>query len=205
MTLRPPRLYDRVVVTTTLGTLRSNDATATRTSFKKVCLRSFNLYSNYSYPCSRCRRTLLKLNFKGPYPSSERELKFRRCLFTSFIKHKIIRHFHVVVVQKRERNVHVRVMHVQSCCFAYKTYCFLTFSSPSASLDLKVPIGCWNQRKLKALIPRVVVFVNDPPSADSFLLFYGLMVGKYASICAMEIQKFIWLFLSSQNLLYLRN
>ena len=23
----------------------------------------------------------------------------------------------------------------------------------------------------------------------SFLLFYGLMVGKYASICAMEIQK----------------
>ena len=29
-----------------------------------------------------------------------------------------IRHFHVVVVQKR-------VMQVQSCCFAYKTYCFL--------------------------------------------------------------------------------
>ena len=31
-------------------------------------------------------------------------------------------------------------MHVQSCCFYYKTYCFLTFSSPSASFDLKVPI-----------------------------------------------------------------
>ena len=30
-------------------------------------------------------------------------------------------------------------MLVQSCCFAYKTFCFLTFSSPSASLDLKVP------------------------------------------------------------------
>ena len=31
-------------------------------------------------------------------------------------------------------------MHVQSCCFSYKkNYCFLTFSSPSASLDLKVP------------------------------------------------------------------
>ena len=30
-------------------------------------------------------------------------------------------------------------MHVQSC-FASKTYCFLTFSLPSASLDLKVPI-----------------------------------------------------------------
>ena len=33
-----------------LGTLRSNDATATRTSLKKVCLRSFSLYSDYSYP-----------------------------------------------------------------------------------------------------------------------------------------------------------
>ena len=32
------------------------------------------------------------------------------------------------------------VMQVQSCCFASKTYCFFTFSSPSASLDLKVPI-----------------------------------------------------------------
>ena len=59
-------------------------------------------------------------------------------------------------------------------------------------------IGCWNQRKLKALIPRVVVFANDQPSAErridfaglfSLLLFYGLIVGKYALICAMEIQK----------------
>ena len=32
------------------------------------------------------------------------------------------------------------VVHVQSCCFANKTHCFLTFSLPSASLDLKVPI-----------------------------------------------------------------
>ena len=38
--------------------------------------------------------------------------------------------------------------------------------------------------------------MNDPPSAEKridfavfFLLFYGLMVGKYALICAMEIQK----------------
>ena len=71
-------------------------------------------------------------------------------------------------------------------------------------------IGCRKRRKLKALIPRVVVFVDDPSSAEriegsillSFLLFYGLMVGKYALtraiigllwllalICAMEIQK----------------
>ena len=58
-------------------------------------------------------------------------------------------------------------------------------------------IGPWNQRKLKVLIPHVVVFSNDPPSAErrillSFLLVYGFMVGKYALICAlicaMEIQ-----------------
>ena len=50
--------------------------------------------------------------------------------------------------------------------------------------------SCLFQRQLKVLIPRVVVFVNDPPSAErkvdlillSFLLFYGLMVGKYTLI-----------------------
>ena len=52
-----------------------------------------------------------------------------------------------------------------------------------------------NHRKLKALIPRVVGLVKDPPSAERridfavFLFFYGLMVGKYASVCAMEIPK----------------
>ena len=35
-----------------------------------------------------------------------------------------IRHFHVEVVQKREGKFTSKCMHVQSCCFAYKTYCF---------------------------------------------------------------------------------
>ena len=48
-------------------------------------------------------RTLLNLNSKGPYSSSESKIKFLRCLFTFSIKHEI-RHFHVVV-QKRQRNV----------------------------------------------------------------------------------------------------
>ena len=39
-------------------------------------------------------------------------------MFTFCIKRKI-RHFHVVVAQKQERNVQKSVMHVQSCCFAY--------------------------------------------------------------------------------------
>ena len=33
-----------------------------------------------------------------------------------------IRHFHVVVVQKRERKVLKRVMHVRGCCFAYMLF-----------------------------------------------------------------------------------
>ena len=49
-------------------------------------------------------RTLLNLNSKGPYSSLESKIKFRRCLFTFSIKHEI-RHFYVVVGQKRQRNV----------------------------------------------------------------------------------------------------
>ena len=54
----------------------------------------------------------------------------------------------------------------------------------------------------------MVVFVNGPPLAERridfdvfFTVLCCLMVGKYALICAMEIQKFIWLFISSQDLL----
>jgi len=39
------------------------------------------------------------------------------------------------------------------------------------------------------LIRRVVVFVERKVDFAAFFLFYGPMVGKYALICAMEIQK----------------
>ena len=48
----------------------------------------------------------------------------------------------------------------------------------------------------------MVVFVNDPPSAERridfavFLLSYGLMVGKYAP---WKFRKFVWLFISSRD------
>ena len=38
----------------------------------------------------------------GPHPSTEREIKFCRCLFMSSIKREIM-HFHVLVVQKRAK------------------------------------------------------------------------------------------------------
>ena len=57
--------------------------------------------------------------------------------------------------------------------------------------------GRWNQRKLKGLIPSVFVpsvFVcrrwREGSILLSFLLFYGLIVGTYALIRAIEIQKF---------------
>ena len=53
-------------------------------------------------------------------------------------------------------------------------------------------MGCRKRRKLKALIPLVVVFVDDPPSAKRKVDFAnGLMVRKYAFICTMEIQKIL--------------
>ena len=52
----------------------------------------------------KCRWTLLKLNSWEPYPSPEIERKFRRRLCTSSVKREI-RHFHVTVVQWRQRNV----------------------------------------------------------------------------------------------------
>ena len=64
-------------------------------------------------------------------------MKFRRCLFTLRIKREI-RHFRVVVVQKRHRNAQKSVIHVQRCCFAYQTYCFF-FDVLVALLTLDIP------------------------------------------------------------------
>ena len=56
-------------------------------------------------------------------------------------------------------------------------------------------IGCRKRRKLKELYPRgwirewSAVRGEKDPFCCLFLLFYGLMVGKYALICAMEIRK----------------
>ena len=66
-------------------------------------LSGFELYPRWvPLHFVKCRRTRLELNSYGPYPSSKREIKFRRCLFLSSIKREI-RHFNVVVVQKRAK------------------------------------------------------------------------------------------------------
>ena len=69
----------------------------------------------------------------------------RRLVFTSSTKREI-RHFHVVVVQQRQRNVQKSMIHVQSG-FANqsKPIASLPFSLPSPSSLLKLP----NNRKIK--------------------------------------------------------
>ena len=63
----------------------------------------------------------LELNSEGLYQSSGKEKESCCLVFPSSTKREI-RHFHVVVVQRRQRNVQKSVMHVQSCCFANLTY-----------------------------------------------------------------------------------
>ena len=103
---------------------------------KKVNFRSFSLYSDYSHPLtlSIVGEPSRSWIFKGPNSSSEREIN-RRCLSTSSITREI-RHFYVVVVQNRERNVQKSVMHVR-LVLLIKPIAFLTFSLSSSSLHLK--------------------------------------------------------------------
>ena len=78
------------------------------------------------YKFVKCWRFLQELNSKGLYLSSlnEKKKENRRLVFTSPLKLEI-RKFHVVVARWRQRNVYEKgVMRVQSCCFAYLTYCF---------------------------------------------------------------------------------
>ena len=56
-----------------------------------------------------------ELNFKRLYQSSGKERE-GRCLVFTCLTQREIRHFHVVVVQQRQRNLQKRVMPLQSCC-----------------------------------------------------------------------------------------
>ena len=58
----------------------------------------------------------LELNSKGLYQSSEKEKESGYLSIPSSTKREI-RQSHVVVVQRRQRNVQRSVMHLQSCCF----------------------------------------------------------------------------------------
>ena len=85
---------------TPLGT-----ATATKTSRKKWIRTSSNFYLTYSDSfIVKCWQIFLELNFKRLYQSSGKEREGRCIVFTCLTQREI-RHFHVVVVQRRQRNL----------------------------------------------------------------------------------------------------
>ena len=93
----------------------------------------------------KCRRTLLKLNSNGPYPSSEREFKFLCFLFTFSIKCGISafsRRSHAVATKKytNKHDAHAKV----------KPSFFFDLLVAVTSLDLKVP-NLWGNHYIHLL------------------------------------------------------
>ena len=85
---------------------RSKDATATRTSFEKWINVLSGLKNDSPTYFVKSGRTFLKSNSKGPYPSSEREITFRYCLFTFSTKREMRHVSHrsnAKAAKKRER------------------------------------------------------------------------------------------------------
>ena len=85
----------------------------------------------------------LDLNSKELYQSLGKEKKV--VVLCSRPRQNVsIRHFHVVVGQRRQRNVQKSLMRVQSCCFANKTYCFFALSSKSQFVPTRkhTNLGC---------------------------------------------------------------
>ena len=75
----------------------------------------------------------LGFNSKGLYQSLGKETEKSCCLVFPSSINKEFRNFHVVVVQRRQRNLQKSVMHVQSCCFA------ILNPLPSPSSLVKLP------------------------------------------------------------------
>jgi len=105
----------------------SSRVPAPRTNFHCDFSKSLTL-SNLGEPTKvESLRTIPKFRNKG---------KFRRCLCTSAV-HREIGHFHVVVVQCRQRNEQKSVMHVENCCFRLiKPIGFLALKFPNVVLML---------------------------------------------------------------------
>ena len=66
------------------------------------------------------RRIFLELIFKDCIKVQKKKKKKERKSLSSFTSStkREIRHFHVVVVQRRQGNVEKSVIYMQSCCFA---------------------------------------------------------------------------------------
>ena len=146
-------------------------------------LRKRHLKSEFALPQTLSRsfhlvqfvnscQTFLELNSKGLYQSSGKEKESSRRMFPSSTKREI-RHFHVVAVQRRLRNVQKSVMHVQSCCSANLCF-FLPLSLPSPSSLLKLPIYLCRtgfvSSSVSASCRRVILVLIALPSTSTMSL-----------------------------------
>ena len=103
-----------------------------------------------------------KYNVIRAGPSQQTEKESFCVVFPSSTKRQI-RHYHVVVVQRRLKNVQKSVMHVQSCCFTnLNLVLFFPFSLPSPSSLLKHP----NTNSISGLCKCQILRETRP-------LFYG--------------------------------
>ena len=92
-------------------------ATATKTSLKKwICATSNYVALIPSRLILRMLANFFEADSKGLHQSSAKE-KESCCLVFQSSTNREIRHFHVLVVQWRQRNEQKSLMHVQTCCF----------------------------------------------------------------------------------------
>ena len=114
---------------------------------KKVNWGFFKLHRDYSSSLYfvKCMRTLLELKSRRVrliqeliqvWKEKENSGKFRPCLFTSCVKRKT-KHFHVAVVQWRQRNVQKAWCTCKVVVLLNKPIAFFMLTLPSPSSDLK--------------------------------------------------------------------
>ena len=129
----------------TLKNLSNNDGDDYENVTQNGNLSFFKPYRAYSisFNSSNVANFFLELNSKRLYGSSGKEKENRCLVFTSYRKREI-RHFYVVVVQWRKkeirRNVQKRVMHVQSCFFFFPIYTQCFFAVLSWRRRLRCPV-----------------------------------------------------------------
>ena len=104
----------------------NNDSEGYKNITSKAKSRCFKLYPAYfiSFNLSKviwqlCWLFFLDLNSRRLYQGPGKEKEKFIVLCSRPPQKREIRQFHVIVVQWWQRKVQKRVMHVQSCCFAY--------------------------------------------------------------------------------------
>ena len=108
-------------------------------------------------------------------------------MFPSSTKREIS-HFHVVVVQRRLRNVQKSVMHVQSCCFAnlsllvFYRSCYRCVSSLINSVDVKEPTHY--SLRVADVVPGMVVYLKFTLTKGVSSLIPSLTVNRTISSLA---------------------